>query len=125
MGSRHASNTPPNQRGSVGSGLGLSEISNYQDERVSRLSYLNESRESLAKLKKNRFGVRNSVGSDASGSGGKVQRESYGFSTISARPSFNPKMLANGTSRGPMDQNLADAWNQVPTSLTGTQGKNP
>lgn len=119
MGSRHASNP----RGSASSGLALSEISNYQDDRVSRLSYLNESRESLAKPKKNRFGVRNSEGSDASG--GRVPRESYGFSTISARPSFNPKMLANGSSRGPMDQGLADAWNQVPTSLTGPQGKNP
>jgi hypothetical protein len=118
MGSRHA--TPRDNS----SGLALSEISNHNDDRVSRLSYLNETKESLAKPKKNnRFGTRGSLDSDRSG--GRMPRESYGFSTISARPSYNPQRLANGTSKGPMDPNLAEAWNQVPTSLTGAQGKNP
>lgn len=75
MGSRHASNPRDS------SGLALSEISNHQDDRVSKLSYLNDTRESLAKPKKNRFnGQRESLGSDASG--GKMPRDSYGFSTI-------------------------------------------
>lgn len=106
MGSRHASNP---RDGS--SGLALSEISNRDDDRVSKLSYLNDTRESLAKPKKNnRFGgQRGSIGSDTSG--GRMPRDSYGFSTISARPSYNPNMLAKGVSKGPMDQNLAEAWN--------------
>jgi hypothetical protein len=112
MGSRHASN--PRERDS--SGLALSEISNHHEDKVSRLSYLNDTRESLAKPKKNRFGaVRDSVGSDASGNKVQVPRESYGgLSAISGRPSYNPNKLANGSSRGPVDQNLADAWNQIP-----------
>jgi hypothetical protein len=95
MGSRHASNARES------SGLALSEISNHQDDRVSRLSYLNDTKESLAKPKQ-RFGVaRDSLGSDASG--GNVPRDTYGFSTISGRPSYNPSKLANGTSKGPVD----------------------
>jgi hypothetical protein len=119
MGSRHASN------GRDSSGLALSEISNHQDDKVSKLSYLNETRESLAKPKRNRFGQqRDSVGSNASGNRMQVPRESYGgFSTISARPSFNPAKLANGSSKGPLDTNLADAWNQVPNQLVAPNEK--
>lgn len=109
MGSRHASEP---RGSSVG---GLSEIS-HQDDRVSKLSYLNDTRESLAKPKRNN-GKRDSIGSDMSG--GRMPRDSYGFSTISARPSYNPNKLANGHSKGPVDQGLADAWNQVPSSLSG------
>jgi hypothetical protein len=105
MGSRHASGI----RGSASSGLGISEISNHNDEKISRLSYLNDTRESLAKPKLNKYGDRGgSTDSNASPVAKRKPRESYGFSTTSARPSYNPAKLV---AKGPMDQGLAEAWN--------------
>jgi hypothetical protein len=95
MGSRHASGG----RGSASSGLALSEISNQNEERVSRLSYLNDTRESLAKPKIHRGG---STDSDVS-TGKNWPRGSYGFSTTSGRPSYNPNRLVNGVSKDPVD----------------------
>jgi hypothetical protein len=106
MGSRHASGS----RVSASSGLALSEISNHNEERASRLSYLNDTRESLAKPKRNKYGD-NGRSAENSPADRNRPRDSYGFSTISARPSFNPNKLVNGVSRGPVDQGLAEAWN--------------
>ena len=110
MGSRHASSAARGR--STSSGLELSKISNHNEERTSRLSYLNDTRESLAKPKLNKFGEqRGSADSHTNPANGRMPRYSNGFSAISNRPSYNPNKLVDGVSKGPMDQGLAEAWN--------------